>query len=714
VSSHPLERILNPHSIAIIGASADPTKRGHQVMRALKEGGYPGAIYPVNPKGGRLLDLEVYPTIGEVPAAPDLAYIGTRAEAVPGALAACGRKGVRAAVVPGVGFREIGGAGEALERELGAIAQETGIRVIGPNTSGLLNPWASVNLVGVRGVPRGEIAILAQSGNVALALMTEVAEWASGVSLYVGVGNEADIRFDEYLDYLAGHERTRVIVMYAEGFHDGRRFLETARRVTRHKPIVLLKGGRTEGGVVAARSHTGAIAGSYPVLRAALRQSGVTEVSRSDELMAVAFTLARQPVVPPGRGVAILGDGGGHGTLAVDALAGAGVPLARLAESTSTRLRAILGGAANVANPVDVAGATDRNPSAFADAARLLLKDPGVGGVLLVGLYGGYGIRFSSQYVDDEVATSSAIADAAAEAGLPLVVYSLYAPHRPEALEMLKRRGVPVVGSLESASRCMAALHQRALSLAGELVPTQPPASRRDTPEVLVAARREGRLVLTEIEARQLLEEARVPVVTGTLCRTAEEAAEAAERARGPVALKAVSPAVTHKTDADALVLDVLGGESARQAFQRVMEGATRFAAERNMAPDIRGVLVAPMLTRPVAEVLVGVRRDADVGPVLTVGAGGVHVEVHKDVALRGLPVGRAEVLEMLGEVRIAALLRGFRGRAGADLERLADLILNFSACALMHPEIAEMEANPVFAYADRAVVVDARAVLFE
>lgn len=708
-----LKAILEPRSIAIIGASRNPRKRGFQAVRALRDSDFQGAIQPVHPDGGELLGLAVAPSVEALEDTPDLAFVCTRAESVPGILEACARKGVRGAVIPAVGFRESGAAGAELERAVSELARRTGLRIVGPNTSGVLNTSLGLNLVGVPPLPAGRLAVLAQSGNVGLALMTEAASRSQGVSVYVGVGNEADIAYHEYLEYLEGERHTAAVLMYVEGFRDGQRFLDVARRVGAKKPIVLLKGGRSPRGDASARSHTGVIAGSYPVLRAVLREAGVIEVQRSDELLAVGETLAGQTPLHTGAGVAVLSDGGGHATLAADTLAELGVPMVEFATETTDMLRRLLGPAANVENPVDLAGAADQDPRILSDALGVIAADPATGGVLVVGLFGGYALRFSQDLSEVEAEAAGSMAALMRAANKPLVVHSLYAAAASEPLRRLLAGGVPVVGSLEVACRCLWAARARGLFLARPApAAAPPPRPRLPEPPVITLARREGRMALTEPEARDLVSAHGVPVVPATFCRTAEETAEAARRAGGPVAVKAVSPTVPHKTEAGGVALGVSGREGAADAFQRVTAAVSARARAEGLDPDVRGVLVAPMLPAPIAELIVGARRDPCFGPILLVGTGGVAAELHRDVAIRFLPVDRGVVGEMMREIRLARVLEGFRGRPPVHANALVDLILGIAACAAAHPELLDLEANPVFAYHDRAVALDVRAFL--
>jgi acetyltransferase len=611
--------------------------------------------------------------------------------------------------------------------------------VVGPNTSGVLNVPLGLNLIGLNAVRPGPLGLLVQSGNIALALVTDAARAGLGFSFVIGVGNEADITFDEYLDFLAADPATHGIAVHAEGFRDGRAFLGAAARLARTKPVVALKGGRTERGGEAARSHTGAVAGSYAALRAGLRQAGVVEVTRTDELLPTVATLVGQPPVAASRGVVLLSDGGGQATLAADDLHARGTPLARLAADTCDRLRALLGPAAAVTNPVDLAGAADRDPIVFARALDIIAADAAVGAVLVIGLFGGYAIRFDPSLLAGEVDAARGMPEIARAAGIALVVHSLYASTRSEPLRALEHAGVTVVESLEIGCRCVDAVIGRRRGL--EALKRTPPgwphdsgaddvgatghgfapraeasSNRGGTPpppprDPFLAAHAEGRRVLLETEARALVEPFGVPLVDARFCRTAAEASAAARRFGGPVAIRVVSPAAPHKSEAGGVALGVRPA-AAEEAAVRVTESVHAWIRARGEASDVRGVLVSPMLDRPVAELLVGIRRDPMFGPVLTVGAGGTDVEWLRDVATRVLPVRPDDIAEMLDELRIGRVLAGYRGSAAVDRAAVIGAVAALAACALAYPEIAELEVNPLFAGARGVLAVDVRIYL--
>ena len=710
-ASHPLHPILSPSAVAVIGASTDPAKRGFQAVRALREAGFSGAILPVNPRGGEILGLPVFPSIEALPRVPDLALVCTPAASTPAVLEACAAKGIRGAVVLALGFAESGEAGAVLERSVAEVAARTGLRVVGPNTSGVLNLRAGLNLVGIRDLKPGSIGVLVQSGNVLLGLANDLAsKFHEGISIAVGMGNQTDIGAREYLEYLSVEPNTRALAMYVESVRAGREFLEVARQVTRRVPVVLLKGGRTDAGRTAARSHSGVMAGEYNVFCAAMLQAGVTLAERTDELAPLAVTLAWQPPVVAGRGVVVLSDGGGHATLSADTLTEMRVPLATLSEATQHRLRALLGPAAAVTNPVDLAGASDRDPAVFAEALRIVLEDELVGGVLVAGLFGGYAIRFDAGISAAESAAAETMAGSARALQKPVVIHSMYAAWGGEPIHRLLRNHVPVIESLEVAARCIGVLVERGRTLARPLAPFRMFEPPRSSP-VIANARADGRDLLLETEARQIVEECGVEVAPAALCETPEAAAEYALRLGTPVALKAVSPSAPHKTEAGGVALNVAPG-SVAETFARVRASVRAYAQGRALPDDFRGALVMPMLDQPIAEALVGVRHDPSFGPTLTVGVGGTLTELVRDVAIRVLPVTGADIEDMLSETRLDRLLAGWRGGPAADRAALVRLIQAMTAPILVFPEIAELEANPVFVGSSTAVAVDVRGFL--
>jgi acyl-CoA synthetase (NDP forming) len=707
-----LERVLNADSVAVIGASRDEKKRGFQAVKALLGERFEGAVYPVNPREESIMGLPCYRTVLEIEDSVDLALITTPAGTVPALIEECGRKGVAGAVIVAGGFGELGGEGKQLQKRIVQIARQHGVRIIGPNTSGMVNVRKRLNLAGIPNVPAGDIALLSQSGNVALHVITEAGlKSRKGFSYYVGVGNEADIKFHEYLEFFTNDPGTRAIVMYVEGMSDGRKFLQQAYKTTPQKPIILLKSGRSSTGQRSAGSHTGALAGISEVARTAFGRAGIITIENSDELFPTAETLASLPPIYDNK-VAILADGGGHATIAADVLTDLGVEIPELGRKTREKLRELLGPNASLRNPVDVAGATDADPAVFAHCARLLLEDDHVGGLLLVGLFGGYGIRFADRLKFIEEDAAHQMGKFIKEKNKPIIVHSLYNYARPHSLELLRYYGIPVYDSLDIACKGVTALSRYGHYLGTyhrrtSFVFNWGAGAVAEGETILAAARAEGRHALLEQEARRLLRIHGAHVPEERLARDEEEAARLAEEMGGEVALKIVSPDILHKSDAGGVKLKLKTKDKVARAFREIVRSARRY----DKKADIRGCLVTRMAP-PGAEVIIGTKIDEQFGPVIMFGLGGIMVEVIKDVSFRVLPISRRAARAMIGELRVSAIFNGFRGKPPVDKDALVDLLRTVSVIIEAYPQIQEMELNPVVAHKDGAAIVDARIIL--
>ncbi|MCO7228028.1 acetate--CoA ligase family protein [Halomonas sp. CnH100-B] len=710
----PLHDILAPTGIAIVGASADPTKRGYKAMVGLINGGYRGGIYPINPKADHILGVKAWPSIAEMPGNPELALLCTPAATVPALIAECGHRGVKGAVILASGFGETGEAGAALEAQMMEAARAHGVRIIGPNTSGMFNLHHQINLLALENVKPGDIGIISQSGNMLLSLALEAQHNGQvGFSTYVGPGNQSDIGFNDYLRYLGEDEHTRVATLYVEGFRDGQQFLKVARDVTAMKPVVVYKSGATEQGQKAASSHTGALAGSYQMTVDLLRQAGVSVVQYSDEILPVAEGLGRLQKAP-GKRVAVISDGGGQATIAADRLSEAGLTLAELSDATRSALREVLLPQASTLNPVDVAGSSDANPSLLARCIELVMADEGVDSVFLVGMFGGYSLRFAESLMGDEMRGAERMVELAQASEKPLVIYSLYAPIKPPALRRLHEAGLPVYASIEHAVRVLAALGERGEYLASQqLQETIAPAAPSETGKAMLkAAEAEGRDLL-EFEAKSLLAEHGIVVPEEWLVRREDELAEIFQRTQGrPLAMKVVSKDILHKSDASGVKLNLVGDAALRDAFQAIHSNAQAYDPNA----QVEGVLVTPMAEKGV-EVIIGMLRDPIFGPVLMFGLGGIFVEVLEDVAFRSLPLTLRDAQSMVDQIKAQKVLAGVRGAAGVDKQALVSLLMQVSQLVESYPEISELDLNPVIAYpeghsAANYAIVDARIIV--
>lgn len=705
----PLHDFLAPDSIAIVGASADPTKRGYKAMIGLIKDGYRGAIYPINPKTDMILGVKTCASLDAVPGPVDLALICTPASTVPGILAECGRKGVKGAIVLASGFKETGAEGAKLEQQVLDAARAGGVRVIGPNTSGMFNLHKKVNLLALANVKAGDIGFISQSGNMLLSLVLEAEHNGHvGFSTYVGPGNQTDIGFNDYLRYLGEDPQTKVATLYVEGFRDGQRFLEVAREISATKPVVVYKSGSTEQGQKAASSHTGSLAGSYAMTVDLLRQVGVSVVQHSNEILPVAEGLGLMQKAP-GKRVAVIADGGGQATIASDRLAEAGLELAELSEHTRRRLGEILLPQASLVNPVDVAGSSDANPALLAECMEIVAEDDNVDSIFLVGMFGGYSIRFAEDLLGGEMRGAESMIELARRIDKAVVVYSLYAPIKPPALRRLHEAGLPVYTSIEHAVRVLAALGERGIYLKSRAVASHAPAvvPSEDMQAMFARAQNEGR-DLFEFEAKTLLRAHGVDVAPEVVVRSADELpAVAAQFGDQALVMKVVSKDILHKSDAGGVKLNLRGEADLRQAFDSIMASCRAYDPNA----DIRGALVTPMAKKG-TEVIIGVSRDPIFGPVLMFGLGGIFVEILKDVAFRAIPLSQLDAESMVDQLKARKVLEGARGEPPADKAALVDLLLKVSGIVSAYPQISELDLNPVIAYPDGYAAVDARIII--
>ncbi len=648
---------LKPRSVAVIGASRDPAKRGNRAIRTLIDCGYSGKVLPINPKETEILGLACYADLAAAPGDIDLALICTPARAVPEVLELCGARGVRGALVLAGGFSEAGPEGVA-------------------------------------------ISLLAQSHQ----------NGHAGFTTFIGVGNEGDIQFHEYLRFFGDDPNTGVVVVYAEGFKNGRAFLEVVREVAVRKPVVLYKAGRTDTGERAARSHSGSLAGNYPVASAALRQAGVILVERSDEMFAVADMVSRTAGRPTCR-VAVLSEGGGPIAQAVDALTERGLGLPRLAAETEARLKAITPAATQLSNPVDAGGGTDPHPRYMPLCSQEILADPAVDALLIVGYFGGYEVRYGASIIESETTAARELVSLARKFGKPVIVQGHYAEFSTQAMDILRAGDVIVVRSIEIAAACLAGAERfHRVSSAGRAARSaEAPLSASDTARRLIGgAQSEGRRSLLEPEALQLLASHGVEVPPFALLRAPAEAMSLpASLTQAPVALKIVSKDILHKSDVGGVRLGFTGAKAIEAECAALLADMARTCP----AAEIAGVLVTPMAGKGV-EVIIGAAKDPQFGPILMFGLGGVFVEVLKDVVFRTLPLDREEAGKMLDEVRGKALLEGVRGNRAVDREKLVSLLLDVSRIVMANPEITEIDLNPVIVSADGYAVVDARMLL--
>ncbi len=703
-----------PRGVAVIGASRDPEKLSYGVIRNLLDPDrpYPGPVYPVNPKADEILGLRCYGDIASVPDPVELVVLIIPAAAVSPALDACGRRGVKAAIVISGGFREVGEEGAVREREMVAVARRYGMRVMGPNGIGVIDTHTPLNTTFVKGMPpAGHIAFLSQSG----ALCGGVIDWTIGAGIgfsrLLSVGNEADVNETDVLPVLAADPASRVITLYLEDVKGGPAFVDALRNAAAVKPVLALKSGRTAGGQAATASHTGALAGVHSAFRAACKQTGVQEVETVQALFDAALAFAYQPL-PGGNRIALLTNAGGPAALAADALEGTGLRLARTSPETQAQLRATVHPDAQVAGPVDLLGGADA--AGYRAALDVVLADPACDGVLAI---------LVPQALINPVAVVEAFgAAAAAQVGPPKPVLACLMGQASltEATAAAHRLELPAYTFPEDAVRAFGALWQRAAWLQRADAPSVSPEAehaervhrsraRRDVQNALLIHRGAGRAALDAAACRPLLEAYGLPVPPEGLALDPADAVEFATRIGFPVALKLISPDILHKSDIGGVILNVTDERAAAAGFETIVERA--HAA--HPGAHVRGVQVQKMVTGG-QEVIIGVKRDPTFGPLVMFGLGGIYVEALADVSFRLAPLTHADAEEMIDEVRSARLLAGLRGAAPADRAALVDAIVRVGRLAADHPEIAELDINPllVLPVGEGVLAIDARTIL--
>jgi len=688
-----LAPLFAPRSVAVIGASRDPAKVGGSVLANLRSGGFAGRIIPVNRCAGTVQGLPAASSLLDVDGPVELAVIAVPAPDVLAALEECAAKGVGVAVIISAGFREAGPAGQDREAALRAWLAGRPLRVLGPNCLGWIRPAARLNVTFAPGMPiPGGIAFVSHSGALAVAILDWARDRELGFSVFASLGNQAGLTESDVIDAMTDDPETRVIIAYIEGVPDGGRFLTVLRRAAAEKPTVVLKAGRSAEGARAVSSHTGALAGSDRAFDAAVRQAGAVRAHSVEELFDVARALAKQPL-PGGRRLLVVTNGGGLGIVAADAAHDAGLRVAPLDEAVQARVAAVLPSTASLANPVDLVG--DADAARYGNALHAI--GPASADAALVIL--------TAQATTDALSVARTLRGVTREWPIPVVAAFVGGARVRAGARALDETGVPCYPFPEravAALGCMALLAERRQPGRASVEPA--PMAAQKALRGLASA---GRRTLGVTELGPVLAAAGIRVAESLVARTAEEVGRCAGRLGFPVALKVMSEDLSHKTEVGGVRLRLGSAADATAAAAEMLERV------REARPDARidGVLVQRMVEEG-HEMLLGMVRDAQFGPVVVVGFGGIYVEILKDTAARLAPFGPDEASEMIGELRMAPALRGARGRPAANPAALAATISRFSRLVAAGPELTELEVNPLMVGTDEVIAVDARATL--
>lgn len=702
----PLDPILAPKTIAVIGATERKRSVGRTVLHNLVAGGFPGKIYPVNPIQETILDLHAYPNVAALPEVPDLAIIITPPRTVPGIIKECAAVGIHGVIIISAGFKETGAEGAALEQQVLAEARRGNIRIVGPNCLGVMVPTAKFNATFAADMAKpGSVGFLSQSG----ALCTAILDWSLkenvGFSAFVSLGSMLDVGWGDLIYHLGDDPNTKSIVIYMESIGDARAFLSAAREVALTKPIIIIKPGRTEAAAKAAASHTGSLTGSDEVLQAAFQRVGVLRVDTISELFDMAEVLAKQPR-PRGPRLTIVTNAGGPGVLATDMLIGSGAQLAELTPETMATLNQILPPTWSHNNPVDVIG--DAGPELYAKAVDIVAKDPNTDGLLVI---------LTPQAMTDSTATAEELTAFAHIEGKPIIASWMGVGQVEAGENILNAANIPTFKYPDRAAKAFYYMWRYSENLRSLYETPSTPSSnghssvdRSLAVKIISDVRKTGRTILTEFESKKLLAAYGIPTVETHIALTENEAVKQAARLGFPVVLKLHSETITHKTDVGGVQLNLRTASAVRQAWKAIETSCTKKAGKEHFC----GVTVQPMIKLDGYEIIIGSSIDPQFGPVLLFGTGGQLVEVYKDRALGLPPLNATLARRMMERTKIFTALKGVRGRKSSDMAALEQLLVRFSQLVVEQPWISEIDINPLLVSSERIFALDARVVLHD
>ncbi|UCD23239.1 MAG: acetate--CoA ligase family protein [Gemmatimonadota bacterium] len=717
-----LDPILRPKSIAVIGASRNQNTIGWHILDNLLENGFPGPVYPVNPKAEAIHSIRAYPSIGAVPGAVDLAVIVVPKDFVLAVAEECVDAGVKGLVVISAGFKEVGGEGVARERELATLVRERGVRMVGPNCMGVINNASDISMNATFAPatpPLGPVAFMSQSGAMGASVLDYAGTLGIGVSSFVSAGNKADVSGNDLIEFWRDDPDTGVILMYLESFGNPAHFVQLARDITRDKPICVVKSGRTGAGARAAASHTGALAGTDLATDAIIAQAGAIRAQTVEELFDLAMAFSNQPL-PASNRVAIVTNAGGPGIIIADSCEAHGLEVTALTPETEQKLRERLPEEASVRNPVDlIASAT---PESYEFALSCVFDDPNVDSAIAA-FVPPLGIQ-----TKDVAAALVRVNKQHPEK--PLLAVLMGRDRLPTSSTELHLAHVPAYIFPESAALALGTMWRYKVMAArqtGQIVEFE--TNDEAVEQIIEATLASGHLKLSECDALRVLDLYGVPVVPWRFVPAddgdlAKAAAAAVKELGLPVALKVVSPQIVHKTDVGGVVLGLESEQEVAEAVSRMVtelggeEGEGGEGDSRPPSPShsrdsrvIDGVLLQQMAPSG-TETIVGITRVPRVGPMVMFGLGGIYVEALRDVVLRLCPLEDIDADEMIREVKLSALLEGIRGQAARDRTAIAEVVLRMSQLAMRHPRVAEMDINPLLAMEDGVLAVDARVQL--
>ncbi|MEI7613846.1 MAG: bifunctional acetate--CoA ligase family protein/GNAT family N-acetyltransferase [Betaproteobacteria bacterium] len=700
---HYLTSLFEPKSVAVIGASDREKSVGNMIFKNIKDAGYKGRLYPINPKHDTVQGDKAYKSIEEIGSRIELAIIATRPQTVPEIVEQCGRSGIKNVIIITAGFAEAGHSGAALERKTLEIARSYGVRVLGPNCIGIIRPELGLNATFARITASvGNLALVSQSG----AMCSAVLDWSKtnqvGFSSVISLGGTADVDFGEILDYLVCDNRTHYILLYIEGIRNSRRFMSALRSAARIKPIILLKAGRHAAGSQAVKMHSGMLAGSDTVFDAAIRRAGVVRVKELGQLFYASKALSSK-FCPLGNRLAIITNGGGPGALAADRAGDMRIPLAELSAETMKTLSAKLPSTWSRNNPIDIVG--DATPERYRDAIQAVAEDDGVDGILVI---------LTPQAMTEPLEVAQGVMEISESTAKPILACWMGEDQVAGGRSLLEKAGIPAFRMPESAVELYYHIstyyqNQKLLLQTPIATSTHTRQETEGAKMLIEAVLQEHRKVLSEMESKAVLRAFRIPVAQTMVARTPTEALLLAEQIGFPIAMKVDSPDLVHKTEAGGVRLNITNAPSVRNAYHDIIE----MVGKKNPNARINGVSIEPYIARPNGrELMIGVLRDPTFGPIITFGSGGTEVEIFSDLAVALPPLNRFLAKDLIHSTRAANLLGDYHNMPPINMEALEEVLLNISEMVCELPWLQELDLNPLIVDDKGAIAADARIVI--
>ncbi|MBS3825392.1 bifunctional acetate--CoA ligase family protein/GNAT family N-acetyltransferase [Candidatus Bipolaricaulota bacterium] len=698
-----LDKIFKPESLAVIGASEKEGSVGYTLMENIVNL-FEGDIYPVNINRDEVMDIEAFSSVSEIENEVDLAVIATPAKTVPDIVDECGKSGIEAAIVISAGFSETGDEGKKLENAIEEKRKKHEMRILGPNCLGTIRPGDNVNLTFLRKDPAaGKVAFLSQSGAMGSAILDWSTKAKVGFSAFVSVGNMLDIDFGDLIDYFGQDPKTNSIIMYMETVKNAEKFMSAARGFARTKPILVIKAGKYSKSAEAVASHTGSLAGEDQIYDAAFKRAGVTRVSDVDDLFSSSETLSKQNL-PDGPSMAIITNAGGPGIMTTDAILDSGGKVADLSSSTEEKLTELLPPQASKKNPVDVLG--DAGPSRYKDSIRICAEDENVDGIIVI---------YAPQGEATAQDAAKAVADVSGETEKPIVTSFMGAGEVDKGRQVLRESDVPTRPTPEQAISAYMYMHRYARNL--ELLyetPEELPTNSQPPHHHLKALVRKvlsaDRTTLTEVESKKFLDTYDIPTSPTKVAESPDQAANLAYEIGYPVVLKIYSHDITHKTDVGGVELNLQDKEEVKEAYERIVSRA------KNHRPsaEVLGVTVQKMISNVDYELILGSKKDPLFGASILFGRGGTGVELYKDTSAGFPPLNQVLAHRLMEDTKVYQLLKGYRGREGADIRELEKQLIRFSQLIIDFPEIKEIDINPLAVIDGSFRALDARIILDE